>query len=38
MYDFSIDNSSIEKEDILNVYEYLMFKNNIKRLGLSKNI
>ena len=30
VYDFSVDHSSIEKEDILNIHEYLMVKNNIK--------
>ena len=27
---FSIDHSSIKKEDILNIHQYLMIKNNIK--------
>ena len=36
MYDFSVDHSSIEKEGILNIHEYLMFKNDIKRLDLLK--
>ena len=30
VHDFSLDNSSTEKEDILNIHEYLMVKNNIK--------
>ena len=30
VYDFSVDNSLIEKEEILNVHQYLMIKNNIK--------
>ena len=30
VYDFSIDFSSIDKSDILNIYKYLMAKNNIK--------
>ena len=29
-YDFSVDHSSIKKEDILNIHQYLMIKNNIK--------
>ena len=29
-YDFSVDHSSIEKEDILNIHKYLIVKNNIK--------
>ena len=29
-YDFSVDHSSTKKEDILNIHEYLMVKNNIK--------
>ena len=36
MYDFSVDHSSIEKEGILNIHEYLMFKNDIKCLDLLK--
>ena len=28
--DFSVDHSSIKKEDILNIHQYLMVKNNIK--------
>ena len=31
VYDFSIDHSSIEKEDILNIHHYIMIKNNIKQ-------
>ena len=27
---FSVDHSSVEKEDILNIHKYLMVKNNIK--------
>ena len=30
VYDFSLCHSSVEKEDILNIHEYLMVKNNIK--------
>ena len=30
VFDFSVDPSSIEKEDILNIHQYLMIKNNIK--------
>ena len=30
VYDFSVDCSSIDKSDILNIYKYLMNKNNIK--------
>ena len=30
MYHFSVDHSSIKKEDILNIHQYLMIKNNIK--------
>ena len=30
MYDFLVDHSSVEKEDILNIHEYLIVKNNIK--------
>ena len=30
IYDFSVDHKSVRKEDILNVHEYLMIKNNIK--------
>ena len=29
VYDFSVDYSSIDKSDILNIYKYLMIKNNI---------
>ena len=29
-YDFSVDYSSIDKSDILNIHKYLMTKNNIK--------
>lgn len=29
VYNFSVDHSSVEKEDILNIYQYLMIKNNI---------
>ena len=28
VYDFSVDHSSIKKEDILNIHQYLMIKNN----------
>ena len=30
VYDFSINHNAINKSDILNIYKYLMFKNNIK--------
>ena len=30
VYDFTVDHSSIQKKDILNIHEYLMVKNNIK--------
>ena len=30
VYDFSVDNSSIKKEDKLNIHQYLMVKHNIK--------
>ena len=30
VYDFSVDHSSIEKEDILSIHQYLMLKNNIE--------
>ena len=30
VYDFSVDPSSIKKEDIPNIHQYLMIKNNIK--------
>ena len=37
IYIFSADHSSIKKEDILNIYEYLVVKNDIKKwLGLLK--
>ena len=29
-YDFSVDHSSIKKEDILNIHQYLMIRTNIK--------
>lgn len=29
IYNFSVDHNAIEKEDILNIYEYLMKKNCI---------
>ena len=31
VHDFSLDHSSVEKEDILNIHEYLMVKNNEKQ-------
>ena len=31
-YDFSVDHSSIEKEDILNIHQYLIVKNNMKKI------
>ena len=30
VYDFSVSHSSIKKEDILNIHQYLMIKYNIK--------
>ena len=27
---FSVDHSSVKKEDILNIHQYLMVKNSIK--------
>ena len=30
IYYFSVDHSLIQKEDILNIHQYLMVKNNIK--------
>ena len=30
VYDFSVNHSSIKKEDILNLHQYLMIRNNIK--------
>ena len=30
VYDFSVDRSLIIKEDILNIQQHLMIKNNIK--------
>ena len=30
VYDFSVDYNSIDKSHILNIYKYLMTKNNIK--------
>ena len=30
-WNFSVDDSSIEKEDMLNIYKYLMVKNNMKQ-------
>ena len=36
-YDFSVDHSSIKKEDILNIHQYLIIKNNIM-FGFIKNI
>ena len=30
VYDISIGHSSIKKEDILNIHQYLMAKNNLK--------
>ena len=29
VYDFSVDYSSIDKSDILNIHKYLMTKNNV---------
>ena len=29
VYDFSVDYSAIDKSNILNIYKYLMIKNNI---------
>ena len=30
VYNFPVDHSSIKKEDILNIHQYLMIENNIK--------
>ena len=30
VHDFSVDHSSIKKEDILNIHQYLRVKNDIK--------
>ena len=30
VYDFSVDYDTIDKSDILNIYKYLMIKNNVK--------
>ena len=30
VYDFSVDHNSVQKEDIINIHQYLMIKNNIK--------
>ena len=30
VYDFSVDYSSIDKSDILNIHKYSMTKNNVK--------
>ena len=30
VYDFSVDHSSVKKEDINNIHQYLMVKNKIK--------
>ena len=30
VYHFSVHHRSIKKEDILNIHQYLMFKNNVK--------
>ena len=32
VYNFSVDYKSIDKSDILNIYKYLMTKNNIKKM------
>ena len=29
VYDFTVDHSSIEKEDFLNIHQYLMVKHNL---------
>ena len=29
-FDFLVDHGSIKKEDILNIHQYLMIKNNVK--------
>ena len=29
VYDFSVDNSGIDKSEILSIHKYLMVKNNI---------
>ena len=31
VYDFSVDDGSIKKEDILNIHQYLTVKYNIKQ-------
>ena len=31
-YDFSVDCYAVNKSDILNIYKYLMVKNNIKSI------
>ena len=39
VYNFSVDHSSIKKEDILSIHQYLTIKSNIKPcLKLLKNI
>ena len=30
LYDFSVDHNPSKKEDILNIHQYLMVKNNIR--------
>ena len=38
-FEFSVDHSSIKKEETLNIHQYLMVKNNIKWcLGFLKNV
>ena len=34
VFDFSVDHSSIKKEDIFNIHRYLIIKNNIKYLWI----
>ena len=34
IYDFSVGHSSIKKEDILNIHQYLMIKSNINDLWI----
>ena len=38
VYDFSVDHSSVKKEDILNIQKYLMIKNDIKCLIFLKKL
>ena len=38
VYDFNVDYDAIVVDDILDIYKYLMKKNNIKCLDLLKNV